>query len=571
MGAFHKLNLNAQADAGTGSVPPSLASATRSASPLESSVQSRLESWNDETAARYYTESVLQDSGSESLTSLVAPESAEVVPDLRVQEMKESPLTGTRRVGFVQTRQSIPIFGTRAVVELNGSDRTFVSIDATLSDPPDVSSMATISPEQARAKIATAGGRSEESMPRGAPPELQYFLDEGADRWHLVYYFRKIDVVPPELTDSSHRGHGHLAGSPRVELASYDYLVDAHDGEIVYWFSSAPQLDVPVACRGVDEEGRTRDFFGLTAANEILLSDPMRGIDTYDLNFADITTSNLPAKQVVSATTNFGNGQTAGVTAHVYASLVFDFFNDVLKRNGIDDKGMRLVSMVNCTYSQHNPPPEWLNAVWWNNRMWYGQRRNGGGFQSYARFFDVVAHELTHGVTETTSDLVYRDLPGALNESFSDIFGIMVKNWFPSKPNAISTWDWQIGAGLGPNGGPLRDLQDPTRTGDPVHMSSYVPLPVTNDFGGVHTYSNIHNKAAYNLLTATDSNQDLFFMPQELAILYYLTLTKLNRLANFSDCLRTLKSVAGVYFQGSSTWPQKRQAIVDAYAAVGIV
>lgn len=109
--------------------------------------------------------------------------------------------------------------------------------------------------------------------------------------------------------------------------------------------------------------------------------------------------------QIANSDTDFGNSSTAGVAAHYYALLVFDFFNHVLIRNDIDDRGMRLVSMVNCTYSRHSPPPEWRNAVWWNNRMWYGQNRNGGEFSSYARHFDVIAHELTHGVTGTTSNL----------------------------------------------------------------------------------------------------------------------------------------------------------------------
>jgi bacillolysin/neutral peptidase B len=296
--------------------------------------------------------------------------------------------------------------------------------------------------------------------------------------------------------------------------------------------------------------------------------DPLRGIDTFDHTFADITSASLPTVPISHSQVDFDQTHRAGVSAHYYATKVYDFFNDVLKRNGIDDRGMRLVSMVNCTFSQHSPPPEWKNAVWWNNRMWYGQLRNGGGFQSYARHFDVIAHELTHGVTQTTSDLVYRDQPGALNESFSDIFAVMIKNWYPGEPNPVATWSWLLGAGLGSNGGPLRDVGDPTRTGDPDHMDDY--LVTTSDHGGVHTNSNIHNKAAFNLLTATDAAGNPIVRPDEVAILYYVTLTRLSRLADFSDCLRILRSVAATYFTGDPRWPEKRAAIDDAYRRVGI-
>ena len=61
-----------------------------------------------------------------------------------------------------------------------------------------------------------------------------------------------------------------------------------------------------------------------------------------------------------------------------------------------------------------------------NNRMWYGQKLENGKFSSYSRYLDVIAHELTHGVTQYTSNLVYQGQSGALNESFSDIFGVII-------------------------------------------------------------------------------------------------------------------------------------------------
>ena len=91
------------------------------------------------------------------------------------------------------------------------------------------------------------------------------------------------------------------------------------------------------------------------------------------------------------------------------------------------------------------------------------------------------------------------------------------------------------------------------------------------DNGGVHTNSNIHNKAAYNLLTIENDAGELMVPPGVVALLYYLTLTRLTRRADFSDCLRALKSVANTYFMGNSSRQQEvRRAIGQAYQDVGI-
>jgi Zn-dependent metalloprotease len=553
-------------------IPKGLVMAARSPTGEEMSIEGgqHLKSRNDETVARTYLDAILTERSGE-LFALTAPDRPEMVPDLRLTEVQDSPLTPTRVLKFVQTSKSVPIFGTAAFVEIDGVDRRLVSTDATLTDTPDISAVATLGPAEALAAIENQDGKPLPAEDAAQLPaaKLNFFADPAANKWRLVYYFQSVPIVPPEQR-GEHTGHG-LGRSPRDDFRHYDYLVDAHSGEIAYYFSSQPCLDVPVHCRGVDEFGQTQDFFGLAAGGQFRLSDPLRSIETFDHGGNDIQATTLPTTPITHSATDFAKTNTAGVSAHFFATKVFDFYNDVLKRNGVDDKGMKLVSIVNATYARHEPPPNWRNAVWWNNRMWYGRVQNGsGGFNSYARYFDVIAHELTHGVTETTSNLVYRDLPGALNESFSDIFAVIINNWYPGEPNPVTGWNWEIGAGLGSGGGPLRDLRDPARSGQPDHMSAYVPM--TADNGGVHHYSGIHNKAAYHVLTEVDANGAEVFGPQETALLYYLTLTRLTRLSDFSDCLRVLKSVIGTLHAGDSAAVQaKRQTLTDAYQKVGII
>jgi Zn-dependent metalloprotease len=91
------------------------------------------------------------------------------------------------------------------------------------------------------------------------------------------------------------------------------------------------------------------------------------------------------------------------------------------------------------------------------------------------------------------------------------------------------------------------------------------------DDGGVHVNSGIHNRAAYNLITAKDADGNPVFTPEELARLYYLTLTRLAPLAKFSDCRRALLNVATTYYRADAAAQQaKLAAIAAAYDAVGI-
>ena len=127
--------------------------------------------------------------------------------------------------------------------------------------------------------------------------------------------------------------------------------------------------------------------------------------------------------------------------------------------------------------------------------MWYGQIMRDGRLVSLSRYLDVIGHELTHGVIETTSNLVYATQSGALNESFADIAGVIINNWYTAPDRKdVDTWNWEIGPGLRSDGRPLRDFADPTRTGHPKHMDNFRhlgpgerPAPATTKAGCTST------------------------------------------------------------------------------------
>ena len=131
-------------------------------------------------------------------------------------------------------------------------------------------------------------------------------------------------------------------------------------------------------------------------------------------------------------------GDSAADEAYDGAGRTYDFFRKVLGRNSIDDRGMRLDATVH--YGQR-----FDNAQWNGRQMIYGDG-DGRYFRRFTASLEVIAHELAHGVTQHSAALAYENQSGALNEHFSDVFGILVKQHSLKLTAAKS--DWLIGGEL---------------------------------------------------------------------------------------------------------------------------
>jgi Zn-dependent metalloprotease len=538
---------------------------------------------SNEAAARFYLDQLLQQDDRPAMRSLAGPGLPERVPGLVVDSERDVQALGTHTLRFSQTYLDIPVFGAVAMVELTGA-RELVSVTGQLGEVPDANPVESLSRTEALDRVASYTGTD---LPAGAGvgARLNFYKDDDG-AWHLAWFFSNLPAEPPAGSDGSDAGAGtnfdagHGLGRRPVP-PGYNYLVDAHDGSVLFCYSAAPTaLAIPARCKGIDEDGAEQTFFGelvSPAGTTCRLNDPRRMVRTYDLQFADIDTSPQdPAFPVESTTSDYGTTNRAAVSAHANASRVLDFYNVVLQRDGIDDKGMDLISLVNVTAASMQPPPNLLNAFWFRRRMWYGQIQKNGRLVSLSRFLDVIGHELTHGVIETTSNLVYATQSGALNESFADIAGVIIKNWYEAPDrNDVSTWDWEIGPGLRPDGRPLRDFADPARTGHPKHMDDFRTLRPGelpgggNDQGWVHFNSNIHNKAVHNLLTMTQDGQRVFSV-EDVAVLTYLGMARLTPLATFPEALQALVDVGRTYFGGDAQKAGKLDAIRGAYRLVGI-
>jgi Zn-dependent metalloprotease len=242
------------------------------------------------------------------------------------------------------------------------------------------------------------------------------------------------------------------------------------------------------------------------------------------------------------------------------------FYLEVLGRNSIDGKGMRLDGYVHRGVRYNN-------AFWDGREMVFGDG-DGKIFTDFTSSLDVIGHELTHGVTEHTAGLEYHNQSGALNESMSDVMGSLVKQW--SRRQTVTDADWLIGPEVFTpdiEADALRSLKAPGHAYDnevfgkdpqPDHMSHYVELPDTDesDNGGVHLNSGIPNKAFY--LTAAEMGG---YAWEAAGHIWYEALRASTGNTDFQEFAETAYARAGQLYGSASA---AQQAVGKAWDGVGI-
>jgi fungalysin/thermolysin propeptide len=277
---FHIADEAADRPRGIGARAPTLRGATMSARASELAP-------NQEAAARMYLSAVLggQDRPP-TMRSLTAPDRPELVPDLRLRDTQTLPRTDakaardaryreTTLVRFVQTARSIPIFGSRAVVELDPNNE-LVAVDASLANVKGVSHIPALSVAQALQRIADSSGATIEQLQNVNAPELTFFHDEEKDKWHLAYFFENVPAAPNEFVQGL-KSHG-VGRSPGQRHPELDYLVVLQpsrkkDGRTtILHLTLRAELRVPAQCReALQQPGcqRTRPFAPGRACGDI--------------------------------------------------------------------------------------------------------------------------------------------------------------------------------------------------------------------------------------------------------------------------------------------------------------
>lgn len=251
------------------------------------------------------------------------------------------------------------------------------------------------------------------------------------------------------------------------------------------------------------------------------------------------------------------------------SGLTYDLFSEIYDRNSIDGKGLRLDSTVHYMKGYDN-------AFWNGRQMVYGDGDEDQPvaqrlFNRFTIAIDIIAHELTHGVTEYEAKLNYFTQSGALNESMSDVFGSLVKQY--QKNQTAAEADWIIGEGLfTPNvkGVGIRSMKAPgTAYNDPIigkdpqpgHMNDYVNT--VEDNGGVHINSGIPNHAFY--ITALEIGG---YAWKKAGNIWYIALRdKLTATSNFQQAADLTFQVAGQLYGAGGA---EQLAVQKGWAAVGI-
>jgi Zn-dependent metalloprotease len=514
-----------------------------------------------ETAARRFLGQAL---ASAAVPSFTTPVANGVTSKFKTIGTETIPLTGTRTVKFRQTVNGIPVYGSLVTVELD-SDNSLVGIDSALGEPEGVDPVATISPATALTAAAAAPDGYAPDL-AGIVPRLNYYFEAAASRWRLVYILEDVPVTLDRTAEPQADQESELE-PPRF----VDYVVDAHDRQVVGILPRTPSVTAGEEQTATDAFGVERTFRVLRQGENLVLNDPVHNVQTFDFQFGDPTVAGdqLPGDGIA----NPPAWTPGAVSAHANAVAVSNFLRTVLRRDNIDGNGGAMLSTVNCVVADASPGPrQWVNAFWNGRQMVYGQVLRGDALRSLSANIDVVAHEMFHGVTDHTSRLEYAFQPGALNESYSDIFGTIVANLGVDDPRS---WDWLLGEKLLAGDKPFRDLSDPARFGQPAHMDQFQVRPNTRagDFGGVHINSGIHNKAAFNLFTAQTDDGTLQLSPAEVAAVFYLALTqRLSRTSQFTDSRRAVVASAQTLFRNlpADQLATKVAAVEGAFDAVGI-
>jgi Zn-dependent metalloprotease/PKD repeat protein len=415
---------------------------------------------------------------------------------------------GITHIRSVQQYKGIEVYGTESTWHLDAQKErytgSFFTSKTDIDVKPTVTSGSGISKVMADLKKNTVvrelNADEKKLLHYDAPTYELMIVDKGQNEYRLAW----VISVRPNL------------------IQEWKYFIDAGTGEIIRKYNNT-QSDGPTTANSTDLNNVSRSlnvyleqgtYYLINMAETMYNSQSGEGVIlTLDAN--NTSTVNLNYNYV-TCTDNLWSQKQSAVSAHYNAKLAYSYFLSKFGRNSLNGQGGNIISLINVADEDGGSME---NAFWNGQAIFYG---NGGSyFKSLAGGLDVAAHELGHGVVSNTANLEYQGQSGAINESFADIFGIMVDRE-----------DWLIGEDVVkpahfPSGA-LRSMADPHNGGSqadmywqPAHLSEmYLG---SQDNGGVHINSGIPNRAFYLFATAVgkDKAEQVYYR----ALSEYLTKT----------------------------------------------
>jgi bacillolysin len=481
------------------------------------------------------------------------------------QVVADTLIPGRQHQRLEQLFGGVPVFGGEIVRQASALGT--VSVFGTLYEGIAPDPRPALSPDQARAVVERLAGAP---LGPGRVPELTVLpLDAGG--YALTYRLRAV------------------TGGDLVA-----YFIDARTGALVAHWSELETAAAVGLGKGV--LGDTKKISTSAQAGGFVADDALRppALRTFDMKgdvartiyFLNGVLELDDADLAFDSDDDWTDG--ADVDAHVYAGYVYDYYFKRFGRRGLDDADIAVRSLVHPVkredigrYQANIVDLFYLNAGYFGHGvMVYGEGlapdstdEFGQHWNYLAGGLDVVAHELSHGVTEFTSRLSYRAESGALNEAFSDIMGTSVEFYFQPPGSGPLMAEYLIGEDVITPGG-IRSLEDPARFGNPDHYSKLYVGPQDN--GGVHINSTIPSHAFYLAIEGGTNRTSGIAVrgvggsqrDQMEKVFYRAFAFLLPSTADFATARAvTLQSARDLYGSGSPA----EAALAQAWTAVGVM
>lgn len=494
--------------------------------------------------------------------------------ELRSIELVDDHL-GFTHARFEQTYNGVPVWGRDLYVHFDAQGEVYAVNGSYEPTPLGVDTEMRLSADAAYDVVVADLKSAGRWAPLPAHIAAQFGLDQ-----------EESQAVLYPLEDGTIRPAYQIILHPNL-VEWFTYIVDAGDGSILnriarhctlyndpdadnaaISISGIPAFDPQSTATGSFHSAQAVDLNGVAQSLRVYQHTDNLYYKIWDLPGFSVANSTMPNELAGGAITLSANNQElqqgvelthitstnntwtdpASVSAHYNMRKAFDYFRDVHNRKAIDDNNQSLISIIHITENGQQ-----VDNAFWNGRMMiYGNGREV--FKPLAGSLDTGGHEMSHGVIQHTANLIYQFQPGALNESFADVFGVLID------PDNMLLGEtiMQPGRGIA-----LRDLLNPNNpqvlSPQPAHMSEFREMPIDQDNGGVHVNSGIPNRAAALIMESIgkDKTGDIYYR----ALAHYL-----NRNSEFVDARNAVEQATRDLF-GDGV---ELDAVRSAFDSVGI-
>ena len=464
------------------------------------------------------------------LLNLQNPEQEFEVLNIEQDELNQT------HIKLQQTFKGINVYG--GEIMLHGTDNEINTLNGRHFKTPTLKDVVPNINESQAAQVAQEDLKQRTKFRPLSMGELQLLKKQVSGQELIIYHVQNNET------------EAHLAWRMTIRpnfLERWVYVIDAKSGEIISKINNTCSIDGSVRATGRDLNNATQNLNVYQSGSNYFMiditktrmfnsrastlpDDPQGVIWTIDAR--NSAADDLSYHQIAS--TNNSWNQTA-ISAHYNSGVVYDYYLTKHGRNSIDGKGGNIISIINV---RDEDGKDMDNAFYNGELMAYG---NGStDFTPLAGALDVAAHEMTHGVTESTARLEYDSQSGAINESMSDVIGVLVDrtNWLVGE-NVTRKSAFPSGA--------LRDMSNPNQGGrndpgyQPKTMAQYINT--SQDNGGVHINSGIPNYAFYLFAKNGSVGRD------KAEKVYYRALTTyLTRYSQFLDLrIAIIKATSDLY------------------------